>query len=255
MANQCCVCKGRLGFFDTAYKIAEECDDHLLCEFCYGVMQEIIEAPSVEDYQKKRSHFNRLTQDPGTPRSIIDRFDAIDIEWKRKETVSLEKEREKEEKKQLDHKQYQKYLDKIQYLFTIPGCRGRTLTVCKNKCIITTDVTLGSLATGNATDGEKMIFFKHCSGLQFKESGFSIGYLQFETPSMQMNNQTSNFFSENTFTFQESDGLTNKIMRDVFYYVMELIENCASGTDFEVPEYPEALEKYLNPAKDILKRN
>ena len=94
VANQCCVCKGRLGFFDTAYKIAEECDDHLLCEFCYGVMQEIIEAPSVEDYQKKRSHFNRLTQDPGTPRSIIDRFDAIDIEWKRKETVSLEKERE-----------------------------------------------------------------------------------------------------------------------------------------------------------------
>lgn len=137
--------------------------------------------------------------------------------------------------------------NRLQVLFTLKGCRGRTLTVCKNKCIIKTDVTVGSVVTGNATDGEKIIFFRHCAGLQFKEAGLTIGYLQFETPSMQMNNQGSNFFSENTFTFEEkTNGITNALMREVFYYVMELVEHCSSGTDFEVPEYPSVLTEYLN---------
>ena len=135
----------------------------------------------------------------------------------------------------------------IGLLFTIKGNRGRTLSICKSKCFIKTDVTVGSVITGNATDGEKIIFFKHCAGLQFKESGLTIGYLQFETPSMQMNNQSSNFFSENTFTFEENgNGLTNEIMRDVFYYVMELIENSQSGADVEAPEFPDRLKKYLD---------
>ena len=126
----------------------------------------------------------------------------------------------------------------IGLLFTIKGSRGRTLSICKSKCFIKTDVTVGSVITGNAIDGEKIIFFKHCAGL-------TIGYLQFETPSMQMNNQSSNFFSENTFTFEETNGITNALMREVFYYTLELIERCASGTDFDVPEYPPLLAKYL----------
>lgn len=142
--------------------------------------------------------------------------------------------------------QSEQFNQRIQSLFSIPGSLGRTLTVCKNKCIIKTDVTVGSVITGNATDGEKMIFFKHCSGLQFKEAGITLGYLQFETPSMQMNNQNSNFFSENTFTFEESHGLTNQIMREVFFYVMELVEKSAFGPDFDIPEYPSLLAEYLN---------
>ena len=141
----------------------------------------------------------------------------------------------------------ERFAQKMQSLFTLKGNRGRTLTVCKNKCIIKTDVTVGSVVTGNATDGEKIIFFKHCSGLQFKESGLAIGYLQFETPSMQMNNQGSNFFSENTFTFEENgNGITSAMMREVFYYVMELVENCQTGTDCEAPELPALLTEYLN---------
>ena len=46
---------------------------------------------------------------------------------------------------------------KLGVLFTLSGNRGRTITVCKNKCIIKTDVTVGSVLTGNATDGEKII--------------------------------------------------------------------------------------------------
>lgn len=143
----------------------------------------------------------------------------------------------------------EQFAKKVGSLFTLHGNRGRSMTVCKNKCIIKTDVTLGSVITGNATDGEKVIFFKHCAGLQFKESGLTIGYLQFETPSMQMNNQSSNFFSENTFTFDETNGISNLMMREVFYYVMELIENCASGIAVDAPEFPPLLTSYLNKHK------
>jgi hypothetical protein len=136
--------------------------------------------------------------------------------------------------------------NRLGILFTLQGNRGRSLTMCKTKCIVKTDVTLGSVMTGNATDGEKIIFFKHCSGLQFKESGLTIGYLQFETPSMQMNNMASNYFSENTFTYEDNcNGLTNAIMREVFYFAMELIENCASSSDPEIPEFPALLAEYL----------
>lgn len=163
-------------------------------------------------------------------------FREYQASFKKKATAATEEKRLKEEQ----------FVQKLHILFTIKGNRGRTLTVCKNKCIIKTDVTVGSVLTGNATDGEKVIFFKHCSGLQFKEFGLTIGYLQFETPSMQMNNQNSNFFSENTFTFEESNGVSNLMMREVFYYVMELIENCTSGADVDVPEYPPLLSAYLN---------
>ena len=150
--------------------------------------------------------------------------------------------------KQYDHLKNQRHRDKvIGKLFSIEGIRGRVLTVCKNKCIIKTLVTVGSVMTSNATDGEKLIFYKDCTGLQFKESGLTIGYLQFETPSMQMNNKDSNFFSENTFTFgNDVNKVTNEMMREVFYYIMELIENQKYGVNTDtVPEYPALLAQYL----------
>lgn len=140
----------------------------------------------------------------------------------------------------------QRYFEqKMGVLFTLKGCRGRSLTVCKNKCIVKTDVTVGSVLTGNATDGEKTVFYKHCSGIQFKEWGMTIGFLQFETPSMQMNNMSSNFFSENTFTYDSTNKpLTNEIMREVYYYMMALIENSINGKE-ELPVYPPLLADYL----------
>lgn len=86
-------------------------------------------------------------------------------------------------------------------IYDLVGCRGRSIVVYDNRCVIMTDVTLGSVMTGNALDGEKTIFYKDVVGVQFKEAGFTIGYLQLETSSIQMNNKDSNAFSENTFTF------------------------------------------------------
>ena len=107
----------------------------------------------------------------------------------------------------------------------LEGVRGRTMTLYDTKCVIKTKVTAGSVITGNATDGEKTLFLKDVVGVQFKESGALIGYLQFETSSIQMNNQKSNMFSENTFTFEHNkNGVTNEQMEIIYHQVCNIIE-------------------------------
>ena len=105
------------------------------------------------------------------------------------------------------------------------GVRGRKIKIYDNKCEITTDVTFGSVITHNATDGRKTIFYKDVIGLQFKETGMLSGYLQFETSSGIQNNTADNFFNENTFTFQEVNGVTNKLMEEIYYYIGNLVES------------------------------
>lgn len=57
------------------------------------------------------------------------------------------------------------------------------------------------MLTNNATDGEKTMYYSDCIEVQFKRSKFAIGYLQLETASSIGNNKGSNFFAENSFTF------------------------------------------------------
>lgn len=110
-------------------------------------------------------------------------------------------------------------------LYDLEGVRGRHIEIYERKCVITTTATMGSVMTGNATDGEKTIFYPDVVGVQFKKSGVTIGYLQFETSSAQMNNQASNTFSENTFTFEAGkNGITNEMMEDIYKDVVDRIE-------------------------------
>ena len=110
------------------------------------------------------------------------------------------------------------------FIARVLGARGRTLSIYDTKCVINTSVTAGSILSGNATDGEKTIFYLDCVGVQFKEAGRTIGFLQLETPSMQMNNQTSNVSSENTFTFEDVPGSTNAVMQIVYSAICDLVE-------------------------------
>lgn len=119
----------------------------------------------------------------------------------------------------------------------INGARGRSIEIYDNKCVIKTDVTLGSIITHNATDGEKTIFYIDITGVQFKESGITLGYLQLETPSMQMNNKDSNFFSENTFTFDND----NEYIRRVYEFIIARIEGYKYGT---IDDAPTEISKY-----------
>lgn len=145
-------------------------------------------------------------------------------------------------------------LNMSKLICSIEGVRGRSIEVFDNKCIITTNVTLGSLLTNNALDGEKTIFYIDVVGVQFKPSAITIGYLQLETSSMQMNNKSSNMFSENTFTF-EGDDTMNKLMREVRDYIVSRIEGYKYGLleqlSLDVPESLIALSNSINnPTKN-----
>lgn len=86
-------------------------------------------------------------------------------------------------------------------VYNLKGARGRSIRVYPDRCVITVTSTLGSLLTGNITDGEKTIFYHDVIGVQFKYAGAIIGYLQLETASGLMNNSSNNLFNENTFTY------------------------------------------------------
>lgn len=135
------------------------------------------------------------------------------------------------------------------FICEFKGVRGRTLRVYDTKCIIKTDVTFGSLFTNNATDGEKTIFLKDVVGVQYKNSGITVGYLQLETASSQMNNKDSNFYSENTFTFEEDkNGITSVLMRKVYDYLVDRIEELKYGVEIieEVPDFNNEIKKNLS---------
>ena len=127
------------------------------------------------------------------------------------------------------------------FICEFEGVRGRSMRLYNNKIVISTKITVGSIMTGNMTDGEKTIFLSDIVGIQFKKSGGLIGYLQFETPSMQMNNADSNTFSENTFTYEEGvNGITRSKMREVYNYVTDRIEELKYGTSI-ITKTPNAI--------------
>lgn len=128
----------------------------------------------------------------------------------------------------------------------LEGVRGRTLRLYDTKIVITTKKSLGSLLTGNITDGEKTIYLCDIVGIQYKKSDLLIGYLQFETPSMQMNNKNDNFFSENTFTYESGkNGITNEIIDAVYNYVTDRVEELKYGNRIinEIPDF-ESMKTY-----------
>lgn len=112
-------------------------------------------------------------------------------------------------------------------VYSIKGARGRHIDVYENKCVIKTKTTIGSIIASNATDGEKTIYYKDCVGVQFKKSGFTIGYLQLETSASSMNNHGSNFFGENSFTFEPGQ-VSNEKMEEVANYIKGKIDEIKS---------------------------
>lgn len=102
------------------------------------------------------------------------------------------------------------------------------MKVYDNRAIIGTKATLGSFVTGNVSDGEKTIYYRDCIGVQFKQSGLQIGYLQLETASGIMNMRQNNFFNENSFTF-DTTVQSNEKMQEVADYVRSRVEEAKNG--------------------------
>lgn len=113
--------------------------------------------------------------------------------------------------------------------YELKGNRGRSIKIYDRKVEITVRVTAGSVLTGNATDGEKTIYYTDVIGLQHKRPGTTIGYLQFETASGQMNNEKSGFWSENTFTYTHKD-VAPGLMSEVINYIKDTLEVLKFGS-------------------------
>lgn len=107
-------------------------------------------------------------------------------------------------------------------ILSIDGSRGRRIDIYTFKCVIKTSVTIGSVITRNATDGEKTIYFSDVSAVQFKEPGLTLGYLQLETAGASMNNLASNFFNENTFTFEGEEA--TEAAREAYKLIIEILD-------------------------------
>ena len=110
-------------------------------------------------------------------------------------------------------------------IYDLIGVRGRSMKVFDDHVEIVVELTAGSVLTGNITDGTKIVFYKDVIGIQFKESKGLIGYLQLETASGLMNNNSSNFWNENTFTFEQTHKTnpTNEMMQEVFSYITKQV--------------------------------
>ena len=113
-------------------------------------------------------------------------------------------------------------------VYDLQGVRGRRMRVYEDRAVLSVKAGLGSFVTGNYSDGEKTIYYVDCIGVQFKESGFQIGYLQLETASRLMNNNQNNFFNENSFTFDTSVQ-SNEKMNEVADYIRARVSEAKNG--------------------------
>lgn len=145
--------------------------------------------------------------------------DCIPINLFNYDNRKREEEQDNKRKKHLE--QEEKELG-LKLIFDLKGVRGKSMRVYEDRVIISVQIGVGAFLTGNWSDGEKTIFYRDCIGVQFKESGGLIGYIQLETASGLMNNKKNNFFNENTFNFDLSTG-TNEEMREVANYIKKRV--------------------------------
>lgn len=118
------------------------------------------------------------------------------------------------------------------YLGILHGVRGRSILLYDNKCEIKSTSTVGTVLTSNltsnASDSIKTVYYADCVGVLFKKAGMKIGYLELETPGLRQHSGGSQY-SENTFTFEETDSLSNDLMQEVYTYITERIEGYKYG--------------------------
>ena len=190
------------------------------------------------DFEFKRTTFNGLIV-MADPETVIEKFNEY-LENKRiEEEMQAREEEEKkrkeqelaiansaiyinEEKKELIERTRNRAKERAEQdlIYRIKGSRGRSIKVYPYKCVINTDVTVGSVLTNNENKKKKTIYFKDCIGIQYKRPGATLGYIQFETSADTMNNGKSNFFNENTFTFE---GMT-EFMDKVYEFVIGIMD-------------------------------
>lgn len=134
--------------------------------------------------------------------------------------------------------------------YSLDGARGRHMDVYEDRVCITTEVTIGSLFTGNVTDGSKEIYYSDVISVQAKAPSVTLGYIQLETASVMMNNDKDNFFNENTFTYNESD-LPNGLADEVVKYIKDKVSEFKKAKNAPVVAQISAADE-LKKFKELL---
>ena len=135
-------------------------------------------------------------------------------------------------------------------IYSLDGARGRHMDVFSDRVCIITEVTLGSLFTGNVTDGAKEIYYSDVISVQAKAPSLTLGYIQLETASVMMNNGGDNFFNENTFTYNESD-LPNGLADEVVSFIKNKVSECKANKNAPVVAQLSAADE-LKKFKELL---
>lgn len=117
--------------------------------------------------QEKRTYSDIIKYEDDVIDSIVKAF----IEQEAEKTVErrgITNEKYEEIKEIVNRSKDDWYKDVI---IKLNGNRGRRMTLWPEKCEIITDVTIGSILSGNSIDGRKMIYFEDVISVQFKKAG------------------------------------------------------------------------------------
>ncbi len=230
MATLCKLCDKKIGLFAGNYSV----EDVVICEDCYYAYKKVLDSVSDDDnFKGLLTEFqNAFSGKEGLEKIVKHLNDLYQAKLQEIEERKLEEERKRNIVKSevVDYSVNSNIgpFENQDLVYTIEGVRGRHIDIYVDKVVITTKVTIGSLLTHNATDGEKTIYYSDCIGVQFKQSKFAIGYLQLETASSNGYNKASNFFAENSFTYDETV-ISNERMVEVADYVKSRVDAVKKG--------------------------
>ena len=206
MARYCDLCNRKLALLEKCSVVI----DGMSCSVCEDCYIEYNELSHTDDVESVKEYFDSvIAKNPRFDMSIKPRLDKVFEDLKAAAQIREQQRAAKKGTK-----------------YSVKGVRGKSLDVFEDKCVITVGVTIGSILTSNATDGEKIIYYKDIIGIQYKEPGFTVGYLQLETSAPSMNNGISNFFGENSFTFDNSgDSVGVLEMQPIVEYIKKRVED------------------------------
>ena len=126
---------------------------------------------------------------------------------------------------------------------------GKILDVYENKVVFTSTQSTSTLVTGlvfggSVTQGEKTIYYKDATGVQYKPSTVLDGYIQVETASGNMTSSSSQYSGENSIQFS---GKQNNVDAEIVVaYIknrIEEIKNAPAG----------GVVQQLSPADELKK--
>lgn len=238
MADYCNLCGKKIGFF-SSYSITPK--EIAVCEHCnndYAILLESAKKNNnfdikIENFRNKYANGQQVDYCVRYVTGLHESLENVHIkDQERKNQLELERLAQQKKKEDEEQEKFGPFTDKP-YVYSIDGVRGRHIDVYNDKVVINTSITLGSILTNNAHDGEKTIYFSDCIGVQFKETTYTIGYLQIETAATSGNNLASNFFHENSFTY-DTTVISNEKMREVADFVKKRVEEIKNSAN--VPE-------------------